>query len=69
LLRNGQPVPDVVFHTVDSDLQNEEVKAGADGKAAWTPPAPGRYSIYAQQNTKASGSVDLPFRTSPAQYS
>src|SRR5579864_1756623 len=56
-LRDGKPEPAAVFHTVDSDLANEEVKAGPDGRATWTPPSPGRYSVYVQQNTKASGEV------------
>lgn len=54
-LREGKPMPGVVFHTVDADLANEEVTAGADGSATWTPPSPGRYSIYVQHNTKATG--------------
>jgi Protein of unknown function (DUF3386) len=57
LLRDGKPAPGVEFTTVDADLNNEKVTAGPDGQATWTPPAPGRYSIYTQQNTKQSGEV------------
>jgi hypothetical protein len=58
LLRDGQPVPNTVFTTVDADLSNETVKAGDTGEAVWTPSASGRYSVYTQVNTKASGEVN-----------
>jgi hypothetical protein len=54
-LRRGQPVPGMVFHTVDSDLTNEEITAGPDGAASWTPPAPGRYSVYVRDTIKQAG--------------
>lgn len=57
-LRNGKPLPNVVFHTVDSDLTGGEVKAGADGSANWKPPAPGRYSVYMRDDLKQSGTLD-----------
>jgi hypothetical protein len=57
VLRDGKPVPGAVFHTVDSDLTNSEVTAGADGWASWAPPEPGRYSVYAQQTLKTPGDL------------
>jgi hypothetical protein len=56
-LDQGRPIPDAVFHAVDADLTESVIKAGGDGQAAWTPPAPGRYSVYTQLNTKQSGSA------------
>lgn len=58
VLRDGKPLPNVVFHTVDSDLTEGEVKAGADGSATWKPPAPGRYSIYVRDDLKESGTLE-----------
>ncbi|WP_406698874.1 DUF3386 family protein [Singulisphaera sp. Ch08] len=55
LLKQGKPVPGVVFHAVDADLTESEATAGPDGTAVWTPPAPGPYSIYARDSTKQSG--------------
>ncbi|MDR3633087.1 MAG: DUF3386 family protein [Isosphaeraceae bacterium] len=57
-LRQGKPLPDAVFHTVDADLTSGEVKAGADGTAVWQPPAYGRYSIYVRDTLKQSGTHD-----------
>ena len=54
-LREGKAVPDVVFTTVDSDLSNSEVKAGPDGRASWTPPKPGRYSVYVKDVVPTKG--------------
>jgi hypothetical protein len=54
--RGGAAVPGAVFHTVDSDLTNSEVTAGPDGWAAWSPPAPGRYSVYVKDVVKQGGS-------------
>jgi hypothetical protein len=54
-LEQGRPIPGAVFHTVDADLAGGEVKAGDDGQATWTPPGPGRYSIYTQVTTKQAG--------------
>ncbi|SIO28491.1 Protein of unknown function [Singulisphaera sp. GP187] len=55
LLKQGKPVPGVVFHAVDADLTESEAKAGPDGTAVWTPPAPGPYSIYARDTIQRSG--------------
>lgn len=38
LLKQGKPVPGVVFHAVDADLTESEATAGPDGTAVWTPP-------------------------------
>ena len=55
LLRDGKPVPNAQFTTVDDDLVNEEVKADAAGKATWTPPSPGFYCIYTKSILKTPG--------------
>jgi hypothetical protein len=55
LLRDGKPVPNTAFTTVDDDLVNEEVKADAAGKAVWKPPSPGFYCVYAKSVLKAPG--------------
>jgi hypothetical protein len=57
-LRDGKPIPSAVFTAVDSDLSEETIKAGPDGTAAWTPPAPGRYSIYVRETLKQKGIED-----------
>jgi hypothetical protein len=57
-LRQGKPIPEAVFTAIDSDLTEETVKAGPDGTAVWSPPGPGRYSIYVRQNLDQSGTVD-----------
>jgi hypothetical protein len=57
-LRNGEPIPDAVFTTVDADLVNEEISAGPDGRATWKPPSNGRYSIYTRYVTKKSGELN-----------
>jgi Protein of unknown function (DUF3386) len=55
LLRDGKPVPNTAFTTVDDDLVNEEVKADAAGKAVWKPPSPGFYCVYAKSVLKTPG--------------
>ncbi|MFO0950192.1 MAG: DUF3386 family protein [Isosphaeraceae bacterium] len=54
-LREGKPVPGLKFTTVDSDLSNTETTAGPDGVASWTPPKPGRYSVYVRETLKTPG--------------
>ncbi len=54
-VRQGKPLPGVTFHTVDSDLTGSDVKAGPDGVAEWTPPRPGRYSVYMRDTLKEAG--------------
>lgn len=58
LLHDGKPVPDVEFTTVDSDLNNTTFKSDAKGHALWTPPSPGRYSVYAKQTIHEKGTYD-----------
>jgi len=55
LLRDGKPVPNAAFTTVDDDLVNEEVKADSAGKAVWKPPSPGFYCVYAKSVLKTPG--------------
>jgi hypothetical protein len=57
-LRHGKPIPGAVFTAVDSDLTEETIKAGADGSAVWSPPAPGHYSIYVRQTLDQTGRLD-----------
>jgi hypothetical protein len=54
-LQQGRPIPGSVFHTIDADLAGGEIKAGDDGQATWTPPKPGRYSVYTQVTTRQAG--------------
>ena len=54
-LRQGKPVPGAVFHTVDSELTNEKLKADAQGKAVWKPAAGERYAVYTRHITKEGG--------------
>lgn len=58
LLRQGRPVPDVVFHAVDADLTESKATADGEGSAILSPPAPGRYAIYARDSVKQTGEVD-----------
>ena len=58
VLRDGRPVPNAVFTAIDSDLTEGVVKAGPDGSAVWTPPAPGRYSIYVRETIPQKGTLD-----------
>lgn len=57
-LGDGRPVPKAVFHTIDKDLVNEERTADADGRATWTPPTPGNYSLYVERTIRQSGELD-----------
>ncbi len=54
-LRDGKPIANAVFTAIDSDLSEQTIKAGPDGTAAWSPPAPGRYSVYARETLKQPG--------------
>jgi hypothetical protein len=56
-LRRGKPIAGAVFTAIDADLSEATIKAGPDGTAAWTPPAPGRYSIYVRETLKQTGSL------------
>ena len=55
LTRDGKPIPGVEFHAVDAKLSEATFSAAADGRASWTPSAPGRYSVYARQVIKSPG--------------
>jgi hypothetical protein len=55
-LRNGKPVPGIVFTTVDDDLVNEELTANKAGKATWKPDAAGHYCVYAKDVLAKKGS-------------
>jgi len=55
VLQDGKPSPGAVLHTVDSDLTGSELTAGNDGSVTWTPPSPGRYSVYTQAVLKQAG--------------
>jgi hypothetical protein len=57
-LKDGKPVPGAEFHAVDADLTEAKFAAGTDGEAAWTPPAPGQYSVYARDSIKQTGEAD-----------
>jgi hypothetical protein len=56
-LREGKPLPGAVFITVDTNLANEKLTAGSDGRATWKPPAPGKYSVYTRYDSKAAGEL------------
>jgi hypothetical protein len=55
LVKEGKPVPDAVFTTVDDDLNNEEIKADAAGRAVWKPKTTGYYCVYTKLVTQKSG--------------
>jgi hypothetical protein len=54
-LRDGKPIPNATFTAVDSSLSEQTIKAGPDGTAIWSPPAPGRYSVYTRETIKKLG--------------
>jgi hypothetical protein len=56
-LHDDKPIPNAEFQTVDIKLANDKVTAGADGRASWKPPAPGRYAVYTHVTTKTPGEV------------
>jgi len=58
VLRDGKPLPGAVLTTVDTNLANEELSAGADGRAVWKPASPGAYAAYTRFVTKQAGSVE-----------
>ncbi len=55
VMKEGKPVPDAVFITVDEDLNNEEIKADASGRATWRPKTAGYYCVYTKLVTKQAG--------------
>jgi hypothetical protein len=56
-LRNGKTIPNAIFTAVDSSLSEQTIKAGPDGTATWSPPAPGRYSVYTRETLKQPGTL------------
>ncbi len=42
----GKPLAGTTIYTVDTNLSGEELKADAEGRATFTPDAPGVFSIY-----------------------
>lgn len=54
-LLDGKPLADAVFHTIDEDLANEELKGDGEGRTSWTPPAAGNYSVYIEHVRKERG--------------
>ena len=54
-LLDGKPMPETTFTTVDQDLSGDELKADAQGRATFAPPAAGVYSIYIRHVDPTSG--------------
>jgi hypothetical protein len=54
-LKDGKPVPQANFVTVDASLTNVELTADAAGVATWQPPAQGVYSVYTRDTRKEAG--------------
>lgn len=54
-LADGRPIPNAVFHIVDSDLSDDEITADADGRAQWSPSKPGTWSAYVKHVLPAAG--------------
>ncbi|MEX2111912.1 MAG: DUF3386 family protein [Pirellulales bacterium] len=54
-LRQGKPVPQAKFTTVDADLVSEEIEADSDGRIRFAPPAPGVWSVYVGHLDKTPG--------------
>jgi hypothetical protein len=54
-LRNGKPVPNAVFHAVDSNLTSVKLTGDAEGKVVWKPPQTERYSVYTSFKSKEAG--------------
>jgi hypothetical protein len=56
-LRGGKPISGATFTAIDSDLNEQTIKAGPDGRAVWSPSAPGRYSLYVRETLKQPGTL------------
>lgn len=54
-LLGGKPMPGAIFYTVDTNLSGDELKGDADGRATFTPPSPGVWSIYIKHVEPAPG--------------
>jgi hypothetical protein len=57
VLGEGKPIPNALFTTVDVNLANEEFSANEAGRATWTPPSPGKYSVYVRRYLKEPGDI------------
>jgi hypothetical protein len=57
VVRDGKPLQEAVFTTVDEDLGGEELKADATGRAIFKPRAAGYYCVYTKLVTKQAGEV------------
>ena len=55
VLRDGKPLANAVVTTVDSDLQNEELKTDEAGRATWKLPAAGPYAVYVKHVVPGAG--------------
>lgn len=55
VVKDGKPLPEAVFTTVDEDLNGEELKADAAGRAVFKPKAAGYYCVYTKLVTKQAG--------------
>jgi hypothetical protein len=54
-LKDGKPVPEAEFTTVDDDLANDKLKADKSGRANWKPKEPGYYCVYTSVTIGQSG--------------
>jgi hypothetical protein len=54
-LRDGKPLPEAEFITVDEDLFNEKLKADGEGRATWKPEYPGYFCVYTTVTLPESG--------------
>src|SRR5207237_7534028 len=54
-LRDGKPVPQAEFITVDAALANVKLTGNASGQASWKPPAAGVYSVYTRDTRREPG--------------
>ena len=54
-LLGGRPMPNTVFTTVDMNLSSEELKGDSDGRATFTPPTPGVFTVYVRHVDPTSG--------------
>jgi hypothetical protein len=57
-LLKGKPLPQAVFHTVDSNLISQKLQADANGRATWKPAAGDRYAVYTRHVTREAGQAD-----------
>jgi len=58
VLRDGRPLADATINSVDVNLVGDEFKTDAAGRAQYTPPSTGVYSVYTQFVDKTPGEKD-----------